>query len=105
MEWVILFGLIIGFGTINEKLEKLKKQFQTENRKLNFKNYLGKPVSLIVNNENISDSYLFTSISSTIGIIKDYDREWLLFEYQKNKKTIEQYIRISDITSINEIKK
>lgn len=100
MEWIILIAIAIGFGTINEKLDKLTK-VQRKERKFNFKDYLGKTVSLSIDNEEISNSYLF---GSTIGVLKDYDEEWLLFEYQKKKKTIEQYIRINDITSINEIK-
>lgn len=102
MEWIILIVSLIGFGTISEKLDKLKKEMKAERKTIDLKKYLNKNVSLTIDNDEISNSYLFSSVFGTVGVIKDYDQEWVLFEYKEKKKTIEQYIRISDITSINE---
>jgi len=41
---------------------------------------------------------------STIGVIQDYDDEWLMIVIQKSKKEIKKVIRISQIKDIKEIK-
>lgn len=105
MEWVMIIGLVLGFTTMNEKIEKLKKSLPSDKKVFDLKNYLGKPVFISIDNEDISNSYLFSSMYSIVGTIKDYDEEWILFQYKEHKNQrayVEQYIRIKDITSINE---
>lgn len=102
---MILLILLFGFGSINEKLDKLRKTYKSEKKEFDLKDYLGKPVSISIDNEDISNSYLFSSVYSTVGTIKAYDEEWLLFQYKEHKNSksyVEQYIRIKDITSIHE---
>lgn len=106
-EWIMFMILFFGLIDLEAKMNKISKQQKQEMKKNNFnvKKYLNIPVSIYINNDEISNSYLFSSISPVEGMIKDFDLEWILFEYQEKKKTISQYIRICDITSINEVKK
>ena len=69
-------------------------------------NYIGKKVNINIDNDDINNSYLFSSISNTVGEIIEYDEQWFLFRYydKSTRKTIDQYMRICDITSIDEIK-
>ena len=73
---------------------------------LNIGNYLNKHVYIVLDNENVTDYYLFNSLTKTMGKIIDYDDTWLIFSYyNKNKrKNITQYLRISDLKSINVIR-
>ena len=89
---------------IEEKLKKL--QVKEKQNHLNIGNYLNKQVYIVLDNENVTDYYLFNSLTKTMGKIIDYDDTWLIFSYyNKNKrKNITQYLRISDLKSINVIR-
>lgn len=106
MEWILLLVLVLGFIEIDNKLNKLIKKGnkKTLNREM-IKSLVNKKVNLMIENENINNSYLFCSSSNIIGMIKEYDDVWINFEYQEKNKTINQYFRIADITSINEMDK
>ena len=106
-EWIFFIVISITLIEIDSKLNKLLKQNNSKKRIIDgnlLKDYLGKKVSLIVDNEEIFDSYLFCSGSEVTGVIKKYDNKWLLFEYENNNQIVSRYIKIMDITSINEIK-
>ena len=107
MEWIFYIIIVFCLIDIESKINKFIKN-NSDHKKYIFvlKNYIGKKVILNIENDEITDSHLFSSISDTVGQIIEYDDQWLLFRYyNKNKrKTIDQYIRISDITSIDEIK-
>ena len=102
-------GIFIGFVIviilidIEEKLKKL--QVKEKQNHLNIGNYLNKQVYIVLDNENVTDYYLFNSVTKTMGKIIDYDDTWFIFSYyNKNKrKNITQYLRISDLKSINVI--
>mgnify|MGYP000018295144 FL=1 len=49
-------------------------------------------------------SWMIDIAYSTIGVIQDYDDEWLMIVIQKSKKEIKKVIRISQIKDIKEIK-
>ncbi len=89
---------------IEEKLKKL--QVKEKQNHLNIGNYLNKQVYIVLDNENVTDYYLFNSVTKTMGKIIDYDDTWFIFSYyNKNKrKNITQYLRISDLKSINVIR-
>ena len=109
MEWtgyVILILLLILID-VESKLSKLIKNQNTDINKNDIHNILkkvvNKKVSLIIDNDSIIDSHLFSDITNTVGVIKEYDDVWLLFEYETKKDVVSRYFRISDITSINEV--
>ena len=97
------FVIVIMLIDIEEKLKKL--QVKEKQNHLNIGNYLNKQVYIVLDNENVTDYYLFNSLTKTMGKIIDYDDTWLIFSYyNKNKrKNITQYLRISDLKSINVI--
>ncbi len=98
------FVIVIMLIDIEEKLKKL--QVKEKQNHLNIGNYLNKQVYIVLDNENVTDYYLFNSLTKTMGKIIDYDDTWLIFSYyNKNKrKNITQYLRISDLKSINVIR-
>ena len=98
------FVIVIMLIDIEEKLKKL--QVKEKQNHLNIGNYLNKQVYIVLDNENVTDYYLFNSITKTMGKIIDYDDTWFIFSYyNKNKrKNITQYLRISDLKSINVIR-
>ena len=77
-----------------------------EKNKIILENYIGKKVSITIDNDDINDSYLFSSTSQTIGEITACDSSWFAFKYsnKSGKKTVTQYFRIKDLVSIDEIK-
>ncbi len=97
------FVIVIMLIDIEEKLKKL--QVKEKQNHLNIGNYLNKQVYIVLDNENVTDYYLFNSVTKTMGKIIDYDDTWFIFSYyNKNKrKNITQYLRISDLKSINVI--
>lgn len=107
MEYLYLAigaAILLMLSDVKEKLNQLlKKEKQTH---IDLSRYLHKDVYIVINNDNVTDSYLFNTMIKTIGRIVDYDDEWFAFSYyNKNKKqTITQYMRIADLESINEIK-
>ena len=98
------FVIVIMLIDIEEKLKKL--QVKEKQNHLNIGNYLNKQVYIVLDNENVTDYYLFNSLTKTMSKIIDYDDTWLIFSYyNKNKrKNITQYLRISDLKSINVIR-
>jgi len=110
MEWIFFMVIIIYLIDINSKISKMQNN-NTNNKSINkskfiIENYIGKKVNIEIDNEDINDSHLFSSVYNTIGEIVECDDEWFLFRYydKSKKQTINQYMRIRDITSINEIK-
>ena len=104
MEIFLGFVIIIILFDIEEKLKKL--QAKVKQNHLDIGNYLNKQVYIVLDNENVTDYYLFNSITKTMGKIIDYDDTWFIFSYyNKNKrKSVTQYLRISDLKSVNIIK-
>ena len=98
------FVIVIMLIDIEEKLKKL--QVKEKQNHLNIGNYLNKQVYIVLDNENVTDYYLFNSLTKTMGKIIDYDDTWFIFScYNKTKrKNITQYLRISDLKSINVIR-
>lgn len=123
MEWVFYIGVIFLLIDIKEKIQKLQKNLSCTDKntsciKENTKNniaisqYLNKSVNIIVNEDaKFSNLHLFSAGYNTIGEIVDYDDDWIVFKYydkkyyNKDKKAnVCQYIKISDIESIDEVK-
>lgn len=116
MEWAFAAFIIIMVCGISGKVDDLSKKIdnmeyskfsQSKIRNnLLLDEYVGKRVTLEIDNDEIENWYLFDSTSDTEGEIVEYDDEWLLFRYyhKEKKKTIEQYLRLRDLVSINEVK-
>ena len=112
MEGVFYIMVVFCLFDIEEKLKKLmtnnqeKNNTQKEKNKIILENYIGKKVSITIDNDDINDSYLFSSTSQTIGEITACDSSWFAFKYsnKSGKKTVTQYFRIKDLVSIDEIK-
>ena len=100
---ILAVTILCKLSDVNDKLKKLLTQ--EKQNKLDFSDCLNKDVYIILNNDNVTDSYLFTSIMKTMGKILDYDDHWFVFRYyDKNKKqNVTRYLRTSDLLSINEI--
>lgn len=108
MEWVSFMLLFVIMSTQYTILEKIKKMSEKEKKNnLDLKEYLNKDVYIVLDNEDVTDSYLFSSITKTMGKILDFDETWIIFSYynKSKRKNINQYFRISDIKSINIIQK
>lgn len=104
MEWFLYLAVLLICFDVEAKVSKLlKKDNKVLNKKM-IEELINKQVNLIVSNEGINNSHLFSSSSKVKGIIKECDDIWINFEYQDKKETTIQYFRIKDITSINEIK-
>lgn len=115
MEWAFAAFLIIMVCGISGKVDDLSRkiddlEYSKPNQSRNHRNllldeYVGKKVTLEIDNINIENGYLFDSTSDTEGEIVEYDDEWLLFRFyhKQKKKTIEQYLRRRDLVSINEV--
>lgn len=105
MEWLLYIAIVLFAFDIDAKLNKLLKKDNKKqlNKKL-INELIDKKVNLVIENDAIVNSYLFSPSSKVKGIIKECDDTWINFEYEEKKETINQYFRISDITSINEIK-
>lgn len=108
MEYGFYIFAIIMLLDLESKVSKIIKNNLLQNKKnidlQILKELIGKNVSIIIKNDEINNSYLFSSQYNTKGVIKDYNNSWILFQYKNKKETINQYFRIADITSINEIK-
>lgn len=104
MEIFLGFVIIIILFDIEEKLKKL--QAKVKQNHLDIGNYLNKQVYIVLDNENVTDYYLFNSITKTMGKIIDYDDTWFIFNYynKSERKNITEYLKISDLKGINEIK-
>lgn len=104
MEIFLLFVILAILIDVEEKLRKM--QVKEKSNHLDLSNYLNKDVYIVLNNDNATDSYLFSSMMKTVGKIIDYDDTWFIFSYyNKNaRKNITQYLKIIDLKSINEIR-
>ena len=113
MEWV-MFIMIASVPDKQDKLSKKIDNIKSDNNKIVNKQkkdtlvldaYLNKKVCIEIDNDDINNSYLFSSMYNTSGEIIDYDDEWLEFRYEdKSKhKIVNKFFRIRDIVSINEI--
>lgn len=104
MEVFLMFVILVILIDVEEKLRKM--QVKEKSNHLDLSNYLNKDVYIVLNNDNVTNSYLFNSMMKTIGKIIDYDDTWFLFSYynKNERKNITQYLRIIDLKSINEIR-
>lgn len=104
MEIFLGFVIIAILLDIEEKLRKM--QVKEKSNCLDLSNYLNKEVYIVLNNDNVTDSYLFSAMMKTVGKIIDYDDKWFIFNYYNKsvRKNITQYLKISDLKSINEIR-
>ena len=115
MEWAFAFFITVMVSGILGKVDSLSKKIDNLEHGKNNSNrhhktllldeYIGKKVTLEIDNEDIENWYLFHSTSDIEGEIIEYDNEWLLFRFyhKQKKKTIEQYLRRRDLVSINEV--
>lgn len=115
MEWAFAAFLIIMVCGISGKVDDLSRkvdnlEYSNSSQSMNHRNllldeYIGKKVTLEIDNDDIENFYLFYSANDTEGEIVEYDDEWLLFRFyhEEKKKTIEQYLRRRDLVSINEV--
>lgn len=105
MKMFLGFLILIVLLDIETKLGKLLIKEKTNH--LDLKTYLNKDIYIVLNNDNVENSYLFSSVIKTIGRILDYDEQWFIFSYydKSARKNIIQYLRICDLKSISEIKK
>lgn len=108
MNYVFTIIVIFTLIDIESKLSKLLPDERRNAKKgqsaLAFKEYLEKEVSISVDNDDLSDIYLFTAGNSVVGKIVDFDEEWLIFEYREKNKKVLRYFRIRDIVGIEETK-
>lgn len=107
MEIFLLFVILFLLFDLESKVSKLNKKSTPNNKKFTsseIKKLIDKTICINIQNDNISDSYLFNPISNTKGKIKECDEEWILFEYETKKEVIKQYFRIMDVSSIDELK-
>lgn len=111
MEWAFYVATIFLLIDIEEKIRKLNRNSEENlifksKKNIAIKDYLNKSVNIILkDNSELTDAYLFSATSKTIGKIIDYDYEWIIFKYynKTKKKNILQYIKILDIESIDEL--
>lgn len=107
MEWFFFIILLLSILSVSSKVDKLIKNDtnnKKESSKFNLKDYLNKEVCIHIDNDDVTNSHLLSSLYNVVGIIKEFDNEWLQFEYKDGNRLYNQYLRITDITSINEIK-
>lgn len=104
MEIFLLMIILVMLFDIEEKLKKM--QVKEKKNHLNLSNYLNKDVYIVLDNDNVTNSYLFSTMIKTVGKIIDYDDTWFIFSYynKNERKNTTQYLRISDLKSVNEIK-
>lgn len=109
MEWFFFIVLLLSISSVGSKVDKLIKSdvnnVKKEIHKFDLNEYLNKQVCIHIDNEDVTNSHLLSSMYNVVGTIKEFDNEWLLFEYKDGNKLYNQYLRITDITSINEIRK
>ncbi|MCX4365406.1 MAG: hypothetical protein OSJ70_06515 [Bacilli bacterium] len=115
MEWSIFFLALIGFVILSGKMDSIQKRIdnleiigesKNTHNDLLLEEYVGKKVTIEIDNDDIENSYLFDSANEVEGVIVEYDDEWLLFQYyhKYKKKEVFQYLRRRDLKSVNEIK-
>lgn len=104
MEIVLCFIIIALLLDVDEKLRKM--QTKEKSHRIDLSDYLEKEVYIVLDDDNVTNSYLFSTMMKTVGKIIDYDDTWFIFRYynKSERKNITQYLKISDLKSINEIK-
>lgn len=104
MEIFLLFVILLILLDMESKISKMarKKELPKKITSNKIKELVDKEISINIENDNVSDSYLFNAISGTKGKIVEYDDEWIIFEYESKGKIIRRYFRIEDISSIDE---
>lgn len=104
MEIVLCFIIIALLLDVDEKLRKM--QMKEKSHRIDLSDYLEKEVYIVLDDDNVTNSYLFSTMMKTIGKIIDYDDTWFIFRYynKSERKNITQYLKIGDLKSINEIK-
>lgn len=111
MEWIFYIMVVFCLFDIEEKLRKIivnneqKNSNQKEKNKIVLEDYINKKVSITIDNDDINNSYLFSSVSQTVGEITTCDNNWFAFKYydKQAKKVVTQYFRIKDLVSIDEV--
>lgn len=114
MKWVMFIIVIAMISSVLSNQDKIIKELQDkkfDNKKnkdnnLPLESYLNKKVSIEIDNDDITNVHLFSSMYNTSGEIVDYDNEWIEFRYKDKSKNkmVNKFFRIRDIVSINEIK-
>ncbi len=112
LGYMIIMLLFVFCGGLKGEIRKLRNEVQnlaepgrkTKNRvdSAQLKEMVGKPVHLNIDNDDVENSHIFSSYTNVKGVILEMDEEWLLFEYEDGKKHYQQYLRVKDITSIEE---
>lgn len=119
MKWWGFLIIILLIFDLQSKIKDLtfkiyeasegKNKSKKSSKSLMLDEYIGKQVSLEIDNDDISNSYLFSgaTIGAPVGEIVGYDNVWIVFRYydKSKKKYINQYFRRHDIISINEYSK
>lgn len=119
MKWWGFLIIILLILDLQSKLQALsnkiynnheeKQKSKKFSKSLILDEYIGKKVSIEIDNDDINNSYLFSGSTpgSPVGEIIDYDNVWIAFKYydKSKKKYINQYFRRRDIISINEYSK
>ena len=111
MEWILYGVMIIFLIDIEEKIRKMNRnnflnQSQKNKSAFAINEYENKRVSIILKDIGLlADEYLSAN-KNIVGEITDFDDEWIVYKYynKTKKETILQYIRISYIESIDEVK-
>lgn len=114
MKWVMFLIIIAMLSSVLGKQDEIIKRIEdkkSDDRKNNKENsiplesYINKKVSIEIDNDDISNAHLFSSMYNTTGEIINYDSEWLEFRYKDKSKNklVNKFFRVRDIVSINEI--
>ena len=88
METFLLFVIICMLFGVGSKLDDLKKEGAERKRRRGrlepstIRKFLGKEVSLTIDQPEIAEEYLFSSYSDTQGVILEVGDEWLSFKYE-----------------------
>ncbi len=108
MERFLLFVIIGMLFWLGGKIDEgRKEEDQSERRKKApmkakiIREYVGKRVTLNIDQENIMEEYLFNVGSSVPGIITEVADTWLVFKYETKREIVTRYFRLVDIMSID----
>ncbi|MBO5994570.1 MAG: hypothetical protein J6Q41_03575 [Firmicutes bacterium] len=117
MTWVLYFMIalaLFGIWEVDAKVKKLLKQqtlgggivgMVAEDEPFELKALKGRKVKIILDDDcEIMDQIYFMPGMAVAGEIVDYDDIWVVFRYTDKKEgTNLQYLRITDIESIDEV--
>lgn len=95
MEWLFYICVVMCLIDIEGKLTKLLKP--KKEKTISLASYLNKDVYIHIDNDDLLD----IDLENTVGQIVDYDNEWFVFRFSCKNKYIYQYLRVSDIESID----